>query len=70
MRDGIEYMKQNKRVRIFKFIGKDGVAYDVQVNGFAPTMGFPAWQSVARRGNIEEARIVARCFASLVEEPT
>ena len=70
MRDGIETLWENKRVRIFTHIAKGGKSYDVQVCGFAPSLGFPTWQSVARRGNLKEARIVAHCFAALVEGPT
>ena len=62
MRDGLEFHKKNKRIRIVK--NPPGSGFSVQVG----SRNLFAWICVASRGNIKEARIVADCFAALVED--
>lgn len=68
MRNGIEVMRENPRVRITKEDHQGEVEYHIQVKGPIDTRcSTYAWVSVARRGNIKEARVIALCFATIVE---
>ena len=68
MRDETETHKKNKRVRIIKWWSNLKVyCFHIQVCGFITRKVDTGWVSVAVRGNIKEARIVADCFAALVE---